>query len=51
MPALNNQIWSDGPQQLFLVDANITNQTFGQTDRPANNTNPRSMQVRAGFVF
>ena len=49
--ALNNQIWSYGPQSQFLIDANITSQTFGQTDRPANTTNPRSMQVRAGFSF
>jgi hypothetical protein len=45
----NNEIWSTGLN--FLIDANITSQTFGQTDRPANNTNPRSMQVRAGFSF
>jgi hypothetical protein len=35
----------------LTVDANVTSQTFGQTDRPANNTNPRSMQVRAAFSF
>jgi hypothetical protein len=45
----NSEVWSTGLN--FLTDANITSQTFGQTDRPANSINPRSMQVRAGFSF
>jgi hypothetical protein len=49
----NNAIWNTtlGTGSGFLVDANITSQTFGQTDRPANNTNPRSLQIRAGLSF